>query len=86
MQVPRQPAVWTPEENQLPSVRLGSLPAKDDSSYAPWAEIWFQAPEKINDQNRNDAGHLGGSGQAVSDFSSGHDLTDRGFEPHIRLC
>ena len=31
-------------------------------------------------------GHLGGSVSGVSDFSSGHDLTAREFEPCIRLC
>ena len=31
-------------------------------------------------------GHLGGSVGLVSDFSSGHDLTVRGLEPHVRLC
>ena len=31
-------------------------------------------------------GHLGGSVGQASDFSSGHDLTVREFEPCIRLC
>ena len=31
-------------------------------------------------------GHLGGSVSEMSDSSSGHDLTVRGFEPRVRLC
>ena len=31
-------------------------------------------------------GHLGGSVGWASDFSSGHDLTAREFEPHVGLC
>ena len=31
-------------------------------------------------------GRLGGSVGGASDFSSGHDLTVREFEHHIRLC
>ena len=31
-------------------------------------------------------GRLGGSVGQASDFSSGHDLTVREFEPHVRLC
>ena len=31
-------------------------------------------------------GHLGGSVGCASNFSSGHDLVVRGFEPHIRLA
>ena len=31
-------------------------------------------------------GPLGGSVGGASDFGSGHDLTVRGFRPHIRLC
>ena len=32
------------------------------------------------------SGRLGGSVGEASDFSSGHDLTVRGFEPHVGLC
>ena len=32
------------------------------------------------------AGRLGGSVGQASNFGSGHDLTVRGFKPHIRLC
>ena len=31
-------------------------------------------------------GRLGGSVGGASDFSSGHDLTVRGFEPRVGLC
>ena len=31
-------------------------------------------------------GRLGGSVGRASDFSSGHDFTVRGFEPHVGLC
>ena len=37
-------------------------------------------------KNKQPLGYLGGSVSYISDFGSGHDLTVRGFQPHIRLC
>ena len=35
---------------------------------------------------KHSQGSLGGSVGEASDFSSGHDLAVREFEPHVRLC
>ena len=40
----------------------------------------------VIDQGNEVLGHLGGPVGGVSDFGSGHDLTVRGFKPHVRLC
>lgn len=53
MQALQQAAAWTPRrtKEQLPSPCLGTGPAEDGGGYPPWAEIWFQASGRINDEN-----------------------------------
>ena len=38
------------------------------------------------EENADSLGHLGGSVGWASDFSSGHELTVREFEPRVGLC
>ena len=43
-------------------------------------------PQKAQLRNKPLPGRLGGSVARAVDFSSGHDVTARGFEPRVGLC
>ena len=47
---------------------------------------WLNLENVIPSQRSQAWGRLGGSVGEASDFGLGHDLTVRGFKPHVRIC
>ena len=74
MQIPESAIFQTERELKLNFIQEGFYQGEGSKE--------AQLPNEI----QQNAGRLGGSVSKMSGFSSGHDLTDREFEPCVGLC
>ena len=74
MQIPESAIFQTERELKLNFIQEGFYQGEGSKE--------AQLPNEI----QQNAGRLGSSVSKMSGFSSGRDLTDREFEPHVGLC
>ena len=77
---------WVWEDARWPVMKKMPTVRTDFSVYLPLGVSSGSQGHGLTQDWTETLGHLGGSVGWASDFSSGHDLAAREFEPHVGLC